>query len=40
MEALKILIVEDELSFAQLVQHQLQMLGIDIQNVFIVSSLS
>jgi signal transduction histidine kinase len=40
MEALKILIVEDELSFAQLVQHQLEMLGIDIQNVFIVSSLS
>jgi signal transduction histidine kinase len=40
MEALKILIVEDELSFAQLVQYQLEMLGIDIQNVFIVTSLS
>jgi signal transduction histidine kinase len=40
MEALKILIVEDELSFAQLVQHQLEMLGIDIQNVFIATSLS
>ena len=40
MEALKILIVEDEPSFAQLVQHQLEMLGIDIQNVFIATSLS
>lgn len=40
MEALKILIVEDEISFAQLVQHQLEILGIDIQNVFIATSLS
>ena len=39
MELIKILIVEDDLSFAHLVQHQLELLGYDIQDVLIVSSL-
>lgn len=40
MDAVRILIVEDDLSFAHLVQHQLEMLGYDTQSVLIVSSLS
>ena len=40
MELAKILIVEDDLSFANLIQHQLEMLHFDSKDVLIVTSLS
>ncbi len=40
MELAKILIVEDDLSFANLIQHQLEMLHFDSNDVLIVTSLS
>ena len=39
MELVKILIVEDDLSFANLVIHQLEMLNFDTDEILIVSSL-